>query len=362
MSSILLLVTDGLDGQAGGVQRVTRSVVRAAMGLGDEVRVWSANDRDGGFCSREAGGVRTLCFNRRYFDMGLAALLGRDLPFDCRRVDCWHLALSPIARVLSARLRCPYRVFFHGVEAWGGFSWIQNWGMRGAAGFAANSRYTWERFRSVHPDLAGIPADVIPLGLNEEFERTVAPFAGREGRPYLLTVTRLAETYKGMETLLRAFLTVSREWPEIELVCVGEGPRRAEWEEMAASLGLAERVWFAGRVPDAELAAFYAGCRAFALLSEEEGFGIVYLEAMFHGKPCLASGAGAAREIVRDGETGLVVPPRDAGAAAAALRRLLDGSGERERLGEAARRMVLADYTATEFEGRLRKFLGQAED
>jgi glycosyltransferase involved in cell wall biosynthesis len=299
-------------------------------------------------------------FARRYARMALAGLVS---PPRCRpgaEIACWHLRLAPVAALLSRRVGRPFRVFLHGVEAWGGLSPRVRWAM-GRAGFVgANSEYTLRRFRAAHPRFAGLPGAVYPLGLSGELGD---PSAGRlpaalAGRPFLLCVTRLAETYKGEETLLRAFAAARRRHPRLALVLVGSGPGLARLREAAAALGLSDAALFAGSVPDADLAALYRECLAFALLSEGEGFGLVFAEAMAHGKPCLATDADAACELVRHGETGLLVPPRDEAAAAAALGRLLGEPGLAARLGAAARREVEARLLPSHFRARMAAFMG----
>src|SRR5581483_442399 len=90
---------------------------------------------------------------------------------------------------------------------------------------------------------------------------------------------------------------------------VGDGNDRARLEAKAAQLGLSDRVVFAGYVPDEEKAAHYRLADAFVMPGRGEGFGIVYLEAMACGVPVVASKRDASREVVRDGELGIVVDP-----------------------------------------------------
>lgn len=360
MASRVLLLTEGLDGQDGGVQRVSRSVLAAARSDRIPTVVWSSNDVKGSDPAILGKTVEIRCFGRRYLAMGAAARLASDLPGDCRKLFCWHLALAPVAMILARRLKCPFDVFLHGIEAWRPLSFWQRKSLRHAHAFSANSGYTVKRFFQTHPELAAKPSLVIPLGVSPSLA-TAAPSEARDGEapmtPYFLTVTRFAETYKGEETLLRGFKEVCASHANVRLVCVGEGPRRQYWENFSRAMGLADRVQFRGHVSDTELAALYTGCLAFALLSEEEGFGLVYVEAMFHGKACLAADAGAVPELVAHEKNGLLVPARDVGATAAAMRRLLEDPGLNQQLGDEGRRRAGARYTAEAFEMRLRNYL-----
>ncbi len=190
---------------------------------------------------------------------------------------------------------------------------------------------------------------VIPFGLPPERYEATAPVAAaaearrREaGVPILLFAGRLVG-YKGLDVLLRALPGLAAR-----AVIVGDGPRRAALEAQAASLGLADRVRFVGRVSDDELLAWYHACDAFVLpsTSRQEAFGMVQVEAMLCGKPVVSTAVGTGVAWVnQDGETGLVVPPGDHAALHAALARLLDAPDLRCRLGAQARARARARFT-----------------
>jgi glycosyltransferase involved in cell wall biosynthesis len=158
------------------------------------------------------------------------------------------------------------------------------------------------------------------------------------GTGRLVAVGRLVHQ-KGFDLLLRAFARIAPEHPEWTLVIWGEGDRRGQLETLRAELGLLEQVELPGLterpgqwVEDAEV---------FVLSSRFESFGNVITEAMVAGLPVVAFdcpwGPG---EILRDGEDGLLVPPEDVGALAAAMRRLILDPELRRRLGEAGMRNV----------------------
>ncbi|MCU0887787.1 MAG: glycosyltransferase [Rubritepida sp.] len=121
----------------------------------------------------------------------------------------------------------------------------------------------------------------------------------------------------------------------------GSGPDEAAIRAAVAAAGLEGRVHFAGQVDDP--GAFYAGCDVFALASREEGMPLVLAEAGYAGVPAVASDVGGVAELVRDGETGRVVPPEDPAALAEALGALLADAPARARMGEAAAARVRAE-------------------
>jgi len=133
-------------------------------------------------------------------------------------------------------------------------------------------------------------------------------------------VGRLIEQ-KGYTYALQAFALLERDFPAAQLVLIGDGPLKTPLHAEARRLGLARRVHFMGWRADA--AALMAGLDVFVMPSLWEGFGLVLLEAMASGLPIVATAVSAIPEIVVEGETGLLVPPRDPAALAAALRVLL---------------------------------------
>jgi glycosyltransferase involved in cell wall biosynthesis len=168
-----------------------------------------------------------------------------------------------------------------------------------------------------------------PLG-----DPPVAAFAGRLVRK------------KGADVLLRAFARVRRELPEARLVVVGDGPERPGLERLVRDLGLGGAVTMCGRLSRDEAADRLDGAWVQVVPSRyQEPFGVVILEAMARGTAVVASRTGGIPEIVRDGETGLLVPPEDEDALAGALLAVLGDRALAERLGRAGRRVAAAHFS-----------------
>ncbi|MFQ6100792.1 MAG: glycosyltransferase [Anaerolineae bacterium] len=182
---------------------------------------------------------------------------------------------------------------------------------------------------------------VVPLGVDHR--RFTPPTNQLTNQPTLLFTGRL-RYYKGLDTLLWALSALSG----VCLVIVGDGPMRAEWERLAGTLGLRERVTFTGEVPDDDLPRYHHTAHVFVLPANAraEAFGTVLLEAMASGLPCITTEVGTGTSwVVQDGVTGLVVPPRDPRALAEAIRGLLDDPQRRAAMGQAARARVEAEFT-----------------
>jgi rhamnosyl/mannosyltransferase len=183
---------------------------------------------------------------------------------------------------------------------------------------------------------------IVPLGVPPG--RFAPPDGGPPHPPTLLFVGLLRH-YKGVDVLLRA---VPRLPGDVRLQIAGEGPMRAEWEALSHSLGLQERVTFLGRVPDEDLPRLYQSADLFVLpaTSRAEAFGLVMVEAMLSGLPCVTTDVGSGTAyVVKDHVTGLVVPPRSTEALAAALNRLLADPGLRVQMGRAGRERALGEFT-----------------
>ena len=170
-----------------------------------------------------------------------------------------------------------------------------------------------------------------------------------EQAPLLASVSRLFG-HKGTAELLRAFALVRKEVPDARLLIVGEETPfsrgfAAQMQELARELGVADAVVFTGArkdVPDV-----MAACDVFSMPSDEEPFGLVYLEAMAMGKPVAAIGNGGTPEVVVHGEDGLLSPTKeDFTAYAANLVTLLKDPERRARMGAHGRARVLGRFSA----------------
>ena len=190
---------------------------------------------------------------------------------------------------------------------------------------------------------------VVPYALDPDQHAPTAAVAGRvravrdeSPEPLVLFVGRLV-AYKGVDVLLRAVAGTTAR-----VVIVGDGPLRGELESLAASLGVAHRVRFAGEATDFETTALYNACDLLVLpsVTRAEAFGMVQLEAMSCAKPVISTSLESGVPWVNQhGHTGLVVPPGDVGALTAAIQRLIDDPSERQEMGRRGRQRVEKDFS-----------------
>jgi phosphatidyl-myo-inositol dimannoside synthase len=222
----------------------------------------------------------------------------------------------------------------------------------------------------VSPPISVIPPGVdtsrfrpLEVGAKEKTREAIG--LPREGL-LVASVSRLVPR-KGMDVLIGAGSGLSQSFRDLSIVIGGEGRDEGRLRRQVASTGAP--VTFLGRVPDETLPDLYGAADVFVMACrdrwgglEQEGFGMVFLEAAACGVPQVAGRSGGAEEAVVDGETGIVVDdPADAGEVAVALRRLLSGPDLRRRMGEAARRRAVESYDYEGLSRRLAAALREVE-
>jgi glycosyltransferase involved in cell wall biosynthesis len=303
---------------------------RAVEGLGHEVEL---------LAPVAIGGVSLL--RRVLFNLRARRAAGRRAPdvivgFDW---DGLFLARSQPLHVASIKgVIAEEATFEHGIP-WLRLTteaFLERRHVRRADRVLATSRHSAERLAvdyGLDPELLRVVPEPIDLARWRQALED-APGAPAE-TPAILCVAHLYPR-KDVATLLDALARL----PGMSLHVVGTGPELERLEKQARRLQLADRVQFLGHVSFERLAAEYRRADVFCLPSRQEGFGIVFLEAMAAGLPIVAAGAAAVPEVVADGECGILVEPGNAVALASAIERLLANPDERRRLGAAGRRRV----------------------
>ncbi len=277
------------------------------------------------------------------------------------------------AGLIGPRLPLPYAVIVHGAEVAiparvGGTRQLLRKVLDGAAGVISAGGYAAaECERALGRPL---PTWVIPPGVDtgrfkpltsEQRAQARRRLGLRTEAPTVVSVSRLVPR-KGMDTLIGAAAQLRDTHPDLQVVIAGSGRDRRRLTRLAARAGAPVRL--TGRLNDGDLADLYGCADVFAMLCrtrwrglEQEGFGIVFLEAAAAGVAQIAGRSGGAHEAVADGETGVVLDPAAPHSAAEAISALLDAPERRRRMGEAARRRAEADFSYDVLAGRLRQAL-----
>lgn len=182
---------------------------------------------------------------------------------------------------------------------------------------------------------------VIPNTVPEP--NTLATPGAEKAQRKILAVARLVPR-KNLTRVVEAFSRLAEQFPDWQLQIVGDGPLRPQLEQQARTLGIAERVDFAGEQED--VYPFYAAADLFVIPSLFEGFPLTMCEAMAHGLPAVGFAAcGGVRAQITEGETGLLCARDDADTLASALRQLMQDDAARGRMGKAARQRFLQHFS-----------------
>lgn len=201
--------------------------------------------------------------------------------------------------------------------------------------FASGVILQTERSKSFFSQRVSRTSVILPNSLNPLFIRE--RFRGeREKR--IVSVGRL-DANKNHEMMIRAFAGLAGRYPEYTLTIYGEGELREHLQKLIASLGLEEKVFLPGVVPD--VAERIEKAALFLLVSYSEGVSNALIEALALGLPVIATDvpSGGTQELIRHGENGLIIPPGDEEALKAAMERLLSDGEYAERLGEQAHKI-----------------------
>jgi glycosyltransferase involved in cell wall biosynthesis len=354
---------------AGGVQRAGRHVAAVAACFAAEHNLdscfLSLKDPQGAHTIRVGKGeisVSGSACGKAQFVSAALRVAGRNP----KLVIALHPHVAPVVQAMALRSpKFDSLIFAHGIEVWRPMGWLRRLALRQADIVAAPSTDTVRRLVSEQ----GIrPERVRKLawGLDPEFETRLAgcpcpprPGCFPERARIILTVGRWAsaERYKGADTLISAMPHVVKSAPDAFLVLVGDGDDRPRLEQLAHGLGVAAHVRFVREPSQEELFACYAQCDVFALPSGGEGFGLVFLEAMAHGRPVIGGAHGGIPDVVEDGVTGLLIRHGDMEALRRAVESLLLNPERALSMGARGRQRVQTMFTFNQFQCRLKQVL-----
>jgi phosphatidylinositol alpha-1,6-mannosyltransferase len=336
----------------GGIQAVNRFVVRELAATGMLNRAFFLWDGDAnvsmeGSEARSRGWARFFGRSRLKF---MAALAREAVIHPSGVWLCMHLNYALLALLLACWRRRRVALFVYASEIDDQFTPTKAFALRSVGEVIVISRYTRDKVLR-----AGVnPSRVRVMYLGAEDPCPGWDPANITRRSDLvLFVGRMDERYKGQRELLDAMVLLRGSMPGLKLVFVGGGHTLPQWKAAAGARQLDGVVEFQGRVSDDALKELYRTATVFAMPSSNEGFGLVYVEAMAHGLPCISSDCDAAREVVVHGETGLCVPVGDAAALAQAIRSIVSAPGRQAEYARAGRERYLGHFSISCYRERL---------
>lgn len=358
MTRIVHVYKDYWPPVVGGIERCIHWMAEGMLARGGCEVTALVNSRSRRTRERDCNGVRVIEVGE--WGRALSAPLSPGFPLWLGRLeaDVWHFHIPNPTGDVSCLLARPRGAV---VATWHSDIVRQRWAMGAYAPFL---RAFLRRCRVVMPtsprliEASPFLRDVrdrcipVPLGMPlEPFERTgAAGLRAREVRRrygaggFVVVFVGKLRYYKGLQFLLQALAQL----PRIQALVIGEGPEGAALRRLAVELGVAERAHFLGELSDEEVVSHLHAADLFVLPSHlpSEAFGLSQVEAMAAGLPVVSTDLPTGVPYVnRDGESGLVVPPADAGALARAIGSLAADPALRNRLAEGAHRRAHAEFS-----------------
>ncbi len=275
---------------------------------------------------------QNAAIGRTRLAIALFAYLLKNRP---QRVFCGHINLAPLIQTLCKPLGISYTVLTYGKEVWDTLPAIKQKALQHADRVWTISRYSRDRLCLANA-LDSSRVDLLPCIVDGD---TFTPGVKSSdlieryqlaGAKVLMTVARLwsGDPYKGVDVTIRALPEIIQSFPQVKYLVIGRGDDQPRLAQLAEDLRVSDRVIFAGFVSTEALADHYRLADAY-IMPSQEGFGIVYLEAMACGVPVLSGDADGSADPLQDGELGWRVPHRDPAAVAAACIEILKGEDPR---------------------------------
>ena len=358
----ILLVLPEVFNCAGGIQMFCRALCLAAgdwaHDTGSSVSALVLNDGsaapdaryvNGSFASYTGTGKNKAKFVRQF----LQHLVSNRYDW----IIFGHVSLSPLA--LIARLfnpRVKTGITAYGIEVWGPLSKLQRQALAQADVVLAISEYTKAKVAR-HAEVNADKVRIFPCTLDPHWKIDAYAAMPAQTPPVILSVARLStdDRYKGIDNAIRSLPVVVREVGPVEYRVVGRGDDTPRLRALAEGLGVARYVNFTGSVTDAELREHYQSCSLFVMPSSDEGFGIVFLEAMAYGKPVVGGANGGTPSVVAHGETGLLVDSSDVAGIGRSMINLLNDKEMSEKLGRAGHKRLSDHFTFDQFARNFRE-------
>lgn len=332
---MLLLATE-LWRDHGGVERYMRMLSKILADESDQLYVLTFVDHDNDRPPDATGFIASCCHRSKWKFCAEAFRLSRAGAGPATIVG--HPAFLLVAWVLQRlKLVERYILVLHGTEAWLRLPWIYRVAARNASTVVATTRYTAREF-CFHNNVESSNCKVIPLActlrsLSTHNKTLISNLK-------LLTVSRLSasDAYKGVDTILLAIRQARWAGLNVTLDLVGSGNDKCRLEQLACSLNVHDAVRFRGNVSDQKLEELFAEAHVFVMPSRNEGFGIVFLEAMAAGLPCIGANHGGTPEVIEHGESGFLIEHGDVDQLVFYWQVLIESPGLYESMSNAARR------------------------
>ncbi|MEH1828936.1 MAG: glycosyltransferase [Nostoc sp.] len=352
----------------GGIQSYIKDIFRAYLGLSQtyKAEVFLLRDSPDSLNPFEDENLKFHYFKNQSPYLGrlqmAAALLKCLLQSRPQQVFCGHINLAVLVQTLCQPLGIPYTVLTYGKEVWEPLKNQERRALTSAVGIWTISRYSRDR-ACVANSLNPKTVQMMPCAIDgDKFtpgskQPELIQKYSLTGAKVLMTVARLwsGDIYKGVDVTIRALPQIAQVFPEVKYLVIGRGDDQPRLAQLAKDLGVSDRVIFAGFVATEELMEHYRLADAY-IMPSQEGFGIVYLEAMACGVPVLSGDDDGSADPLQDGKLGWRVPHRSPDAVATACIEMLQGDDQRCD-GNWLREQAIALFGIDAFQQHLQKIL-----
>ncbi|MDI6701689.1 glycosyltransferase family 4 protein [Methanothermobacter wolfeii] len=362
----ILTVTPYFPPRAGGVEHYSYHISKNLLSRGHDVSVITYGDK---YIEEDLEGINVLRIRNRVslsntpLDPGLLSSISEILRrenFDLINAHTPVPFYADMAAIASRRMKIPFVLTYHNdviKDSWPlrTLSSIYNrtllqLTLRSSDRIITPSPYVYNESEMINEFIErtvwippGVDTEVYKPGKGDWKSKYGLP----ENSKIILFVGAMnrGHTHKGVDVLLKAFSMIKDE--DTYLVLAGTGDMIPDYKRISESLGIINRTLFTGFIDEETLIDLYRASDMLVLptLNIAEGFGMVLIEANACGKPVIGSRVGGIKYVIKDGETGLLVPPGDPEALADAIRRLIEDPEKAEVMGQNGRKMVEKNYT-----------------
>ena len=354
----VLILLSGLFDTIGGIESYNRSLINAIEQIADkhswEVTVYALNDKS----ANTNHNLHYKGFNRNKFMFASCSILASK---SSDIVIFGHVNFSPLAMFMDKR---NYKYLItHGIDVWKKLPPLQALGTSQINTLLPVSKFTATEMDKHNPQLVK-EYKILPNSLSPGFIENGTNLQSREQLSLspgkmILTVSRLSivEKYKGIDLMIKSIKKITEQIPDTFLVIVGDGEDKPRLKNIAKDEGVANKVIFTGKISSKLLPSFYNACDLFVLPSTKEGFGIVFLEAMYFSKTCVGVSTGGVPEVIEDGRTGLLCKQNDIDSLTNTVIHLLTNEALRHSLGKAGKEKVEKEFLFHRFKENLETIL-----
>lgn len=278
-----------------------------------------------------------------------------------KKIIVGHLNFSVLAFFI--KILNPFSKTFlilHGIEGWRKLNFFEKISLKFVDIFICVSNFTKEKFLEHNKFLNRKKYFILPtyININEEIDYSENLPKGK----IILSVSRISKNdrYKGIENIIKVMPDILKEIPETYYIIIGDGDDRERLEKIAEDLNIKDRVIFKGSISFQKLNFYYKNCDLFILPSKKEGFGIVFLEAIYFGKPVIAGNKDGSKEALLNGELGILIDPGDLNEIKFKILKVLKGEIDKKYLdGNYLKNKMLENFCFEKFKRKLKKILNE---